>query len=56
MIKLAQGDETMAEMFADELDYMLDDMSSNDFFGTEGQLDPRGDYRNGKWTLTNLSD
>lgn len=24
---------------------MLDDLISDDFFGTEGQLDPRGDHR-----------
>lgn len=28
-----------------ELDWMLDRLLEEDFFGTEGQLDPRGDHR-----------
>lgn len=44
---------TMADSSAEDaaiicecLDRMLDDLLSDDFFGTEGQLDPRGDHRN----------
>lgn len=33
------------EMFADDLNAFLDELASQDFFGTEGQLDPRGDKR-----------
>lgn len=29
----------------DALNEMLDELLENDFFGTEGQLDPRGDHR-----------
>lgn len=29
----------------DAFDVTLDDLRANDFFGTEGQLDPRGDGR-----------
>lgn len=28
-----------------DLNYMLDNMLDEDFFGTEGQCDPRGDNR-----------
>ena len=38
----ADGAETLAE----SLDCMLDDLASQDFFGTERQSDPRGDARN----------
>ena len=30
---------------AAQVDAMLDELASNDLFGTEGQLDPRGDQR-----------
>lgn len=31
--------------FCDDLNNLLDDLSSQDAFGTEGQNDPRGDQR-----------
>ncbi|HVI39653.1 MAG TPA: hypothetical protein VM577_03250 [Anaerovoracaceae bacterium] len=37
-----EGRKYAAEM----LNEMLDTMSGEDFFGTEGQCDPRGDQRN----------
>ena len=43
--------EDDAEMFAETLEIMLDDIHSNDGFGTEGQCDPRGDFRSGKWSM-----
>ena len=36
----------LARDFCSALDDLLNWASSNDFFGTEGQLDPRGDERN----------
>jgi len=36
------------EWGADFLDVMLDDIGSDDHFGTEKQNDPRGDGRNGE--------
>lgn len=33
------------KFWVDSLNTMLDDMRDEDFFGTEGQLDPRGDNR-----------
>lgn len=38
-------DEGSAEVLADVLDVLLDDLRGEDFFGTEGQCDPRGDQR-----------
>lgn len=32
-------------VYLERLNAMLDDLRSEDFFGTEGQLDPRGDQR-----------
>jgi hypothetical protein len=33
------------KVFAESFDEFLDDLVSNDYFGTEGQSDPRGDQR-----------
>ena len=38
--------ETSRTNMREMLDNALDDLSCNDFFGTEGQNDPRGDQRN----------
>lgn len=38
-------DKKDAQPMIDELNDMLDNLRSNDYFGTEGQLDPRGDGR-----------
>lgn len=50
--EMALQDEDAATAIADSLDYMLDDLHGDDFFGTEGQADPRGDFRSGEWTAT----
>ena len=39
------------EEWAEALDGMLDDMKSNDQFGSEASTDPRGDFRNGEWSI-----
>ncbi len=46
-----QKDADDAEAFSDYLDVMLDDLHGEDFFGTEGQLDPRGDFRDDNWSM-----
>lgn len=38
-------DEGDADVYCDEMNSMLDELLGQDFFGTEGQLDPRGDRR-----------
>jgi len=37
--------ERKTRAFATLLDSVLDSLLAEDFFGTEGQLDPRGDHR-----------
>jgi hypothetical protein len=32
-------------VFAEQFDVFLDDLCSDGYFGTEAQLDPRGDHR-----------
>lgn len=44
-----RSDKTAMAAFSDALDVMLDD--AGDLFGTEGQLDPRGDQRDSRWTM-----
>lgn len=39
-------DKTMVKIVATEFNAMLDTLLADDFFGTEGQCDPRGDHRN----------
>lgn len=35
-----------ASVYAHKIDILLDNLLDQDFFGEEGQLDPRGDHRN----------
>lgn len=49
---IVEDDEDEAEFWAAELDVLLDTIQSNDGFGTEGQCDPRGDFRDGYWSLS----
>ena len=39
------------DYIAEHLNSMFDEMASSDFFGTEGQCDPRGDMRDLKVSL-----
>lgn len=40
-----------AGLFSSDLQDMLEGISCDDGFGTEGQADPRGDMRNGEWSI-----
>jgi hypothetical protein len=40
------SDKADKQIIVDDLNEMLDMQRDNDFFGTEGELDPRGDNRN----------
>lgn len=44
-------DRDELECWASDIDCMLDEMLGNDFFGTEGQSDPRGDRRDDEWSV-----
>lgn len=51
MINMCDQDEMYAEDFSFGLEELLNEMQSNDAFGTEGQCDPRGDFRDGHWSM-----
>ena len=44
------------EQYAQTLDDILDDIASNDGFGTEQQSDPRGDFRSQQWSMWNVKE
>jgi hypothetical protein len=48
---MAKADEDFAEFFSHDIEPVLDDIHNQDGFGTEGQSDPRGDFRNGAWRI-----
>lgn len=50
MIELC-NDPFYEEMFAASVDEMLEGLSGEDAFGTEGSKDPRGDQREGPWYI-----
>jgi hypothetical protein len=43
--RFAVDEKEVQEVWADALNRMLDELNGEDFFGTEGQLDVRGDNR-----------
>lgn len=45
LVATVLADADTAREFCEAFDAFLDDLLSDDFFGTEGQLDPRGDRR-----------
>lgn len=49
-----QDDDDNAFVYSNVLDDVLDEGLEHDFFGTEGQCDPRGDRRNGDWSMTRV--
>lgn len=54
MLAMARNDEDDAAMFADVLQPALEELMSSDAFGTEAQCDPRGDGRNGTWSMSHV--
>lgn len=51
LAKMCEEDDGFAQALASDLDTMLDQIQSQDGFGTEAQSDPRGDFRNGRWSM-----
>ena len=53
LITMAHDNEGDAEVLADTLDDYLDSLAQDDFFGTEQQMDPRGDFRGNpyRWSM-----
>jgi len=54
MKAMALENEDDAEMFAEGLDFYLNELNGEDAFGTEGQSDPRGDFRDGDWSMKHV--
>lgn len=46
LMKHIDGKDFKIKIVSKEFNKMLDDLLEEDFFGTEGQCDPRGDHRN----------
>ena len=51
MKALAMKDRNLAKVFSEEIEKLLEDLLDEDAFGTEGQNDPRGDFREYEWSL-----
>lgn len=51
MLDQVKVDADYAEMYTPQLNEMLSCLICEDCFGTEGQDDPRGDFRNGEWSM-----
>jgi hypothetical protein len=51
---LAQEDDNFRQHFFDHLNILFDNLFEDDILGTEGQNDPRGDQRDGEFTMTNI--
>lgn len=45
LTKLLEGRPISAKVFLKDFNIFLDERLRMDFFGTEGQCDPRGDHR-----------
>ena len=45
LMDYAKQDKHNIVIIAEAFNQMLDDLLGDDFFGTEGQCDPRGDHR-----------
>ena len=51
LIAFSNENNDTAKWLAAGFDDLLDDLCQDDFFGTETQMDPRGDGRNGMWSM-----
>lgn len=49
--QIEKGSEFEVAEYGAAFEQMLSDLNGNDFFGTEGQNDPRGDFRDGEWSM-----
>jgi len=54
LAKMCEDDEDFANALSSDLDTMLNEIQSQDGFGTEAQCDPRGDFRNGRWSMKKI--
>lgn len=49
--QVKSDDEEWATLYVHSLEEMLCELNHDDCFGADGQFDPRGDFRNGEWSL-----
>lgn len=54
LIQLVKDDDDFAKAVSADIEVFLNDIHGNDGFGTEGQSDPRGDFRSGHWSMTKV--
>ena len=54
LTNLVALDQVDALSIGDGLETMLGELNQNDTFGTEGQIDPRGDFRDGEWSMNKV--
>ena len=54
LIEDVKANEDDAQIIADTFDDYLDSLAQDDFFGTEQQCDPRGDFRSGPWFMSQV--
>lgn len=54
LAKSVKDGDLDAYIVAERLDEMCDSLLGDDFFGTEGQLDPRGDQRDAEWNIDRI--
>jgi len=51
LARMCGEEENYAKYLSPALEIMLNDLKADDFFGTEGQCDPRGDFRDAGWAM-----
>jgi hypothetical protein len=56
MQRMLKDDPSYAEPFAEILESGLTALHEEGCFGTEGQCDPRGDFREGPWSMERVQD
>lgn len=54
--RLPDDDNQMLNQISECIDIELDEIHQMDGFGTEGQADPRGDFRDNEWSMWNVQD
>lgn len=53
---ITESDDELFEGWCENLENMLNNIHCQDGFGTEGQDDPRGDFRNGQWSMWQIEE
>jgi hypothetical protein len=56
IIEQLDDNDCYVDFYAEDLESMLNTNLGDDMYGTEGQCDPRGDFRNGKWSMWNIEE